>query len=77
MTLVIPNSACPTAVVGVKSLAWVNSTSGEIHNYEDWQHTPASCGTPACAEAISLIDDVALSDMKTGFTVRVPIYIPD
>jgi hypothetical protein len=30
-----------------------------------------------CAEAISLIDDAALSDMKTGFTVTVSVYIPD
>jgi len=48
-----------------------------MNYYADWKNTPASCGTPRCAEAISLIDDVALSDWKTGFTVRVSIYIPD
>jgi hypothetical protein len=51
--------------------------SGETIYYGDYQRTPESCGTDACAEAISRIDDAALFDMKTGFTVRVPIYIPD
>ena len=75
MTLVIPNSACPTAVVGRKS--YLDSTSGETKYYDDWQHTPASCGRAACAKAISFINDTALSDMKTGLTARVSIYIPD
>jgi hypothetical protein len=48
---------------------YVDPTSGETKYHEDYQHTPESCGTPVCAEAISLIDDAALSDMKTGFTV--------
>jgi hypothetical protein len=56
--------------------AYVDPTSGETQYNEDWEHTPESCGTDACAEAISLIDDAALSDMQTGFTVRVAIYIP-
>ena len=33
------------------------------------RHTPASCGTDACAAAISSITDTVLSDLKTGFTV--------
>ena len=55
----------------------LNTTSGQRIYYDNWRMTPASCGTPACAQAISLIDDATLSDMKTGFEVRVPIYIPD
>ena len=74
MTLVIPNRDCPTGPVRKSS---VNPTSGETRYYDSWERTPASCGTPACAQAISFIDEVVLSDMKTGFTVRVSIYIPD
>ena len=75
MTLVIPNSACPDASVGTSS--YVDAISGERRYYDVWQRTPASCGTPACAQAIGLIDDVALSDMKTGFAVRASMYILD
>ena len=74
MTLVIPHRACPTGPV---RKSWLNTTSGQRIYYDSWERTPASCGTPACAQAISFIDDVVLSDMKTGFTVRVSIYIPD
>jgi hypothetical protein len=74
VTLVIPHSTCPPVLVGTKS--YVNHTSGETKYYDDWRHTPVSCGTSACTEAISFIDDAALSDMKTGFTVKVSIYIP-
>ncbi len=47
--------------------------SGETKYAEmdDWRHTPASCGTDACAAAISSITDTVLSDLKTGFTVCV------
>ncbi len=75
MTLVIPHSACPTAFVGMKPS--VDPTSGETRYNEDYQHTRESCGTDACADAISRIDDAVLSDMKTGLTVRVSIFIPD
>jgi hypothetical protein len=51
---------------------YVDPTSGEMRYNDDYQHTPESCGTPVCAEAISRIDDAALSDI----TVRVPICIP-
>ena len=74
MTLVVPHRVCPTIPVRKSS---VNPSSGETIYYDSWERTPASCGTPACAQAISLIDDATLSDMKTGFEVRVPIYIPD
>ena len=73
MALVVPHSACPEALVNKSYVV----PSGETRYYSSWEKTPASCGTPVCAQAISLIDDVALSDLKTGFKVRVSIYIPD
>ena len=79
MTLVVPHSACPDAFVN-KSYNVMGPPGQGVSQtmyYESWERTPASCGTTACAQPISRINDMALSDLKTGFKVRVSIYIPD
>jgi hypothetical protein len=64
-----PHSACPSVFLGKKS--YVDSF-GKTSYYDDWRHTPASCGNAtACPAAISSITDTVLSDMKTGFAVSV------
>ncbi len=79
MTLVIPHSSCPKGIVGNYNDSFLAATYNDLgeevgttphfHEGDDWRHTPASCGTAACFEAISSFNDAVVSDMKTGFTV--------
>jgi hypothetical protein len=61
--LVIPHSSCPEGFVRNYNISY--STS--YYEREEWRHTPASCGTAACAEAISSFIDAVVN--KTGFRV--------
>ena len=70
VTLGIPHSSCPEGIAGKYNASSYNDLGELLGTFEErdtWRHTPASCGTAACAEAIRSYIDAVVN--KTGFTV--------